>query len=121
MAGIVAAKRYKRPTIIVPGDLAIDFIAAGGAELGRPHFSGLRVPCDAVHIAVTQSIDLTPRFRIFHEGVIGRDRAIVTDAKDLADIAGKALRLRTSAGHIVRGRAIAIADTDIKHAVGPED
>ena len=63
-----------------------------GTELGLPEFARYGMEGEAEGIAMPDAVDLRKVSGLADEGIVGWNRAVVTNAQNLADVGGRILR-----------------------------
>src|SRR3990172_12896695 len=81
-----------RPAVVFPGMHDVDFIAALGAVFMGPDLPGFRVQSQALHIAVSQSIDFRHGMIDTYKRIVFRHTAIFVYADQGTQVIVKSLR-----------------------------
>jgi hypothetical protein len=89
---VITAKANYGPAVIAAGENDVDLIAAVGAVFVIPQSARFGMDHQAEGIAVAKRVDVWPVAGTIREGIIGRRRAVVTQAENLAPEAARFLR-----------------------------
>src|SRR5439155_17555138 len=110
--GVAGRAAHRRPPVVATGHDQIHLVVAAVREeirramLGLVQRAGVRVPCDALHVAVPERPHRRPG-----GGIVRRDRTIFVQPEDLPREDGQVLCVRAVFG---------VAAGHVELAVGPE-
>ena len=108
------------PAVVLARLDEVHFVAAARAELGLPDLARHGMQREAQRIAIPDGVDLGLVSGLPDERIVRRNRAVVTNAQNLADVGGRILRqfavVAVAAGHVEeagsveqQARAMAVA------------
>ena len=101
---VVDAEADHRPSVISSLRDDVYLVAAARSVLVLPQLAGRGMEREALRIAVAVAPDLGLRARSADERIIRRNRAVGSDANDLADVVGEILRLVARTEVIAHGQ-----------------
>src|SRR6185503_3608425 len=112
---ICAAIGYRRPAVVSSGTDDIHFVAAVGAVLVLPDFTGFWMHKQSKLVAMSERIDLRLVAGLSDERVIGRHGAVVAETNDFS-----AVERRVLAVLIALAGDGGAADAHVDHSIAAE-
>src|SRR5882762_4673595 len=83
-SGILPSVGDYRPAVVGAATNDIEFVPAKRTVLVLPQLSGFRMQDQSLRVAMPVTPDLGSRVLCSNEGIVGRNRAVIAEAKDLA-------------------------------------